>query len=738
MRTTTTYAGLFILAVILAIFTIPNAAKVDAQSQQGNESITVAPKGQQDYKALISALPVRDRRDVGDRAYIKARLEAANYQDEYIYKELSAPRLKLADKELAIDGEWSIIFTIEVNAENFAQEAKRIQDQYGVAVFQELKSDPTFGVHLRGTVEQAIRLSTDLMIRDATQNYRMKDAGIPQVVHRDFEPAPMMKGKTATACDWGVNMISNRNMSQAGCLSSFSTGLGTDAYVLGTGIANNAQTSAHFNGHVNILYDTGNPQGQDLYPHETLVAYILGSALDGVAKQALMWNGRYGYNPPAAFISALDIETVLVQAKITINQRRPRFGVVQIALIFPSPSTGMNTYLTDLINIEVPIICAAGQHNTVNGWTDARSAWWPGSVNGTTTIGMVNSDKRKTTGATDGYCASHPDPALTQNKGVDLFASAGFKRDAFGTCIQPGINVLFNNGTFVWSAGSSLASPMAAGVAAGWGAINQTFWPEGWMIKKVLQDTATDGQLSGLGTGDQNKFLYTNAKAIKCLNAASYAEGLARNAYSVCYGAFGSTVVDWVEFKSSPAAGNTIGTPVFASQYSGQVTIVTPSTTAEGGPQYLRVYEPGIANNDLWYGFAYIHDVAPGIFSFNGTGSGPGSIQAWKYAKGHGALLSIEDNTPAGITWNSATEDIILVVYGTGFNSGSGAQMALRRNSVDNFINTTYCCNGGPLNQVNSGWLDDTNKAVLDGGFTWTVRTNISGKQANDVTIKIN
>jgi subtilisin family serine protease len=268
---------------------------------------------------------------------------------------------------------------------------------------------------------------------------------------------------------WNLDRIDQRALPWDSIYNYTGSGAGVHVYILDTGIR---VSHLEFGGRASIAYDAiGDGQnGNDCNGHGTHVAGIVGGSTWGVAKQATLHAVRVIPCSGSGLLSG-----VLAGVEwVTANHISP--AVANISATAPGSSISLETAINNSIASGVVYTIAAG-----NGAGDACN-FTPARVPDAFTIGA--SDQGDYRNSNGGPC-------------VDLFA--------------PGIGIVSagiasDTATQVMS-GSSMASPMAAGVAALYLSSNTAAKPSD--VVHAIKSAATPNVLDTFDSTSPNLLLYS-------------------------------------------------------------------------------------------------------------------------------------------------------------------------------------------------------------------------------------
>jgi hypothetical protein len=281
---------------------------------------------------------------------------------------------------------------------------------------------------------------------------------------------------------WGLDRIDQRLAPLSGSFTYTSMAESIHVYVVDTGIRSTHLELAGRVDTVEAFSTVDDGLGtEDCHGHGTHVAGVIGGATVGVARGVVLHPVRVldctGNGAVSDVVAGIDWLTADVQAHQGHGNQGGRRAVANLSL------ETWGTWLLDnavwaAVDAGIPLVAAAGNHGA-----DACD-YSPGRMPEAITVGASDSEDRRASFSNQGSC-------------LDLFA--------------PGVSILSSfirsDTDLVAMTGTSAAAPHVTAVAA----TVLAAYPEATPaeVERIVQDMATAGVLTDLGTGSPDRLLYS-------------------------------------------------------------------------------------------------------------------------------------------------------------------------------------------------------------------------------------
>ncbi|MEY4615566.1 MAG: hypothetical protein RJB66_526 [Pseudomonadota bacterium] len=356
-----------------------------------------------------------------------------------------------------INGQYIVIYngsSIGDNGSDLDDKVSKVQMNYGARIGTRWKK------HIRGFVAK-------MSEKDAQRLATQSDVAIVE------QDSIVYANTTQNGAPWGLDRIDQKSRPLDGQFSFQTTGAGTTAYVIDTGIRS---THLEFSGRVKSGYsaiDDGYGT-EDCNGHGTHVAGILGGTTYGVAKDVTLVPVRVldcnGSGSVSGVISGIE----------WVTSKQKQFGGAAVANLSlgGSASYALDTAVQNSVAAGVTLVVAAG-----NDGADA-CLFSPSRVTSAITVGATNSSDAREAYSNYGSC-------------IDIFAPGEAITSAFNTS---------NTSTAIYS-GTSMAVPHVAGAAALYLGLNPGATPS--QVVNALTANATTNIVSLAGTESPNRLLFS-------------------------------------------------------------------------------------------------------------------------------------------------------------------------------------------------------------------------------------
>jgi aqualysin 1 len=327
---------------------------------------------------------------------------------------------------------------------------------YGGSVIK-VYSNALKGIVIEMTSQQAEALNTDPSVKSVE------------------EDGFIYTSATQTSAPWHLDRVDQRPLPLDTAFTYTADGVSPNVYILDTGIR---YTHVDFGGRADAVFDIINDgqNGNDCNGHGTHVAGIVGSATYGVAKNARLHAVRLlqcdGSGQISDLITGIDW--------VTANHVSP--AVANISLTAAGISSSLETAVSNSIASGVVYSIAAGNYTAdACGFTPART---PNAI----TVGATSDTDIRPAYSNYGTC-------------VDLFAP-GHNITSLSNGSDTGIRSM---------SGTSMASPVVAGVAALYMSANPT--ASSLDVINAVRSSATGGVITLNETTSPNLLVYSYVTA---------------------------------------------------------------------------------------------------------------------------------------------------------------------------------------------------------------------------------
>ncbi|WP_326558270.1 S8 family peptidase [Micromonospora sp. NBC_01796] len=575
----------------------------------------------------------------------------------------------------AVAGSYVVVFKdASVAQTNVTDTAASLAKRHGGSVARTYQH-ALRGFEVRLSEAAAKRLAADPSVKYVQQNHTVRLAATQS-------PTP----------SWGLDRIDQRNLPLNNSYTYPNNGAGVRAYIIDTGIR-----FAHndFGGRAVTGFDAvDGGSADDGNGHGTHVAGTVGGTAYGVAKGVTLVGVRVldngGSGSYAGVIAGIDWVT---------GDHDPGERAVANMSLGGGFDQGVNDAVTRSIADGVVYGLAAGNEYSSNACNVS-----PASTPNGITVGATESNDAKASYSNIGTC-------------LDIFAPGSAITSAWSTS---------NTATNTIS-GTSMATPHVVGAAALVLSASPSYTPQ--QVRDKLVNDATNGVVTGAGTGSPNKLLYIG-------NVVPPTQDFS---ISVAPGA--GTVNPGQSVTATVSTATTVGSPqsvalTASGLPSGATATFSPASITSGGSSTLTISTTSATPS--------------GTYTVSITGTGPVTTQATSYSltvngapgctQTNGNDVAIPDNTTvestitvSGCARNGRTNATVAVnivhtyqgdlVVSLVAPDGSAYVLHNRTGGSTDNINTTYTVNLSS-EPANGTWrLRVQDAATIDTGYinTWTL-----------------
>jgi uncharacterized protein (TIGR03437 family) len=398
------------------------------------------------------------------------------------------------------------------------------------------------------------------------------------------------------------------------------------------------------------------------------------------------------------------VTNALIAIRNRINANRPRGAIVFMTSGVGGFTSSIDATLDSIFdNADTFFIAAAAGLTYANG---SQSDRWPQRHQRVLKVGPSN--------ISDVECSLENfscDATVYYPAPIQMWAPADDVNVAtVGPCA--GGQPIFSD--YALKFGSSFAAPLVTGNASIFIGANTTYYPHWYHVQEALLAMASKDKLDLRPNtfGIANALTYNFRRALPVsLNAASYLPTAARGSIVASFGDYGFAPNHmYLKYECGPFCGSTVEQYTFQPSNSSQVNWAVADNTPVGTHLVTVTYtSPPFSEALLGDGILKVVDVKPGFFTYNSSGTGTVSGWIYKYNKVTGAFEGQAQLTLTGqgTLWNSATQNAVLSLYGTGWRNGGTPTLTVNGINVGvMWSGASPCCIG--LDQVNSNFQPDS------------------------------